>query len=318
MCTSVTDPCRSTVTLTGGTRACFEATRCHLKKGFTVPEECIHGLDRARCDICSPRPKPVVAAPVATAPRTRAPRAQSVTRTSTRRAAPLRSLTAPLDDVTVQRIYHVTHVNNLANIFGTGALLADGSSARPEVDMSAADTREQRRGISIDGEGSASVADYVPFALAPKSGVWESIITGTDDARVSAQARDWSPSDYVMLVSTVKHVVDAAAEDDELDDPAFAVTDGDAAHALTRFGTTAPSAEAVLRRLRADPDSVKILEAELLVHGSFPVSSVTLIGVANDRARDAVKAILQPLSVRTKVAVYPPWFRPAEEVAPAE
>ena len=286
-----------------------------------MPEECIHGLDRARCDLCSPRPKPVVAAPAAAAPRARAVRAQTVPRTPTRRAAPLRSLTGPIDDVSVQRIYHVTHVNNLADIFGTGALLADASEAwttRPEVDLSAADTRETRRSIPIDGEGSATVADYVPFALAPKSGVWEALITGTDDDRVSAQARNWSPSDYVMLVSTVKHVVDAANADDELDDPAFAVTDGDAADALTRFGTTAPSAEALLRTLRADPDNQKILEAELLVHGSFPIEAVTLIGVANDRARDAVKAILQPLSVRTKVAVYPPWFRPAEEVATVE
>jgi hypothetical protein len=286
-----------------------------------VPEECIHGLDRARCDLCSPRPKPVVAAPAPAAPRTRAPRAQTVPRTSTRRVAPLRSLTAPIDDVSVQRIYHVTHVNNLADIFSTGALLADASEAwttRPDVDMSSAETRETRRSIPIDGVGSATVADYVPFALAPKSGVWESIITGTDDARVSSQARNSQPSDYVMLVSTVKHVVDAAAADDALDDPAFAVTDGDAADTLTRFGTTAPSAEAVLRRLRAEPEGQRILEAELLVHGSFPIESVTLIGVANDRARDAVKAILQPLSVRTKVAVYPPWFRPAEDVLPAD
>jgi hypothetical protein len=228
-----------------------------------------------------------------------------VPRASTHRVAPLRSLTAPIDDVSVQRIYHVTHVNNLADIFGTGALLADASEAwttRPDVDMSSAETRETRRSIPIDGAGSATVADYVPFALAPKSGVWESLITGTDDARVSSEARNSQPSDYVMLVSTVKHVVDAAAADDELDDPAFAVTDGDAADALTRFGTTAPSAEAVLRRLRAEPDGQRILEAELLVHGSFPIESV----------------ILQPLSVRTKVAVYPPWFRPAEEVLPAD
>jgi hypothetical protein len=262
-----------------------------------------------------------VAAPAPAAPRTRAPRAQTVPRTSTRRAAPLRSLTGPIDDVSVQRIYHVTHVNNLADIFGTGALLADASEAwttRPDVDMSAPATRETRRSIPIDGAGSATVAEYVPFALAPKSGVWESIITGTDDSRVSAQARNWQPSDYVMLVSTVKHVVDAANADDELDDPAFAVTDGDAADAVTRFGTTGATAEALLRRLRAEPESQRILEAELLVHGSFPIESVTLIGVANDRARDAVKAILQPLSVRTKVAVYPPWFRPAEEVPPTE
>jgi hypothetical protein len=42
---------------------------------------------------------------------------------------------------------------------------------------------------------------------------------------------------------------------------------------------------------------------------------VTLVGVPNDKVRDAVKETLAGLgSAAPRVAVYPPWFRPAPVV----
>jgi hypothetical protein len=49
-------------------------------------------------------------------------------------------------------------------------------------------------------------------------------------------------------------------------------------------------------------------DAEVLVKGSVSFDAVQLIGVANDPARDRVRGILDAAGVRTKVAVYPPWF----------
>jgi hypothetical protein len=69
----------------------------------------------------------------------------------------------PVDPKTV-RIYHVTHVDNLASILGEGAVLADGAGAAPVVDMSAPDARVFRRAAEVDG-ADAVVADYVPFLL---------------------------------------------------------------------------------------------------------------------------------------------------------
>jgi hypothetical protein len=91
------------------------------------------------------------------------------------------------------------------------------------------------------------------------------------------------------------------------------VTDGDAAHVLTRFGATLDAAERMLRRLRADEDS--ILHAEYLVRESVPFELVTLVGVANDKARDVVKGILHGSGHRPKVSVYPPWFQPVDDSA---
>ncbi|MDQ1587987.1 MAG: hypothetical protein QOJ77_1152, partial [Microbacteriaceae bacterium] len=87
------------------------------------------------------------------------------------------------------------------------------------------------------------------------------------------------------------------------------VTNGDAAHVLTRFGSTRDDNERMLRKLRSDEDSDAILAAEYLVPETLPFEFVTLVGVANDKARNEAKGILQSSAFSTKVAVYPPWFQ---------
>ena len=296
---------KSRVTLWGGTST--------QTKGFNLGEECIHGLDYGLCDACFPKAAPDI--PVAVAkPRVTRPRAVSLT--APRKAPTASSLRLPVVDVGEQRIYHVTHVNNLADILSSGRLLADASEAwetRPAVDISSAEIREFRRTIVVSDDHDTSVASYVPFFLTPTSSVWESVREQSADPRLSAAVRESVASDYVILVSSVRSVIDAhdADEDDERA-AAVVVTDGDAAHTLTRFATTREAGDRVLRKLRGDEESVQIRAAEYLVRDEFPFELVTLIGVANDRARDAVKAIVKSSDFSTRVAVYPPWFMRAE------
>ncbi|WP_165069451.1 DUF4433 domain-containing protein [Marisediminicola senii] len=241
------------------------------------------------------------------APRTRTPRSTKLA--GTRKAAPLKPLKA-LEDVGGQRIYHLTHISNLPGILADGHLLADGSALwenRPAVDISSGDTRARRRNTPIAGGGSDSIAQFVPFFLAPNANVWEGLRAQTVDPRLAATARDLAPADFVMLVSTVKQAI-AVHDDDE----AVAVTDGDAAHVLTRIGSNPEARDRMLRTLRADEEQTEILEAELLVRESFPVDQVTLLGVANDKVRDQVKKILAGAAHKPKVAVYPPWFQRPE------
>ncbi|MEC5184789.1 hypothetical protein RCH12_002259 [Cryobacterium sp. MP_3.1] len=286
-------------------------------------EECIHGLDGELCALCFPP-----AAPVApTVPAARAPRA-SRARTPEAPTA-LRTIVAPIttgtartkrhdDKVGEQRIYHLTHIRNLPGILATGRLLADTSADwtdRPVVDISSPENRSARRDVRVSGADSLAVADHVPFFLSPNALVWENIRAQSLDPRLSDDAHDAAAYDFVILVSTVKKVLDAQV--DAAADPTashFAVTDGDAAFTATRFGATAESADRMLQTLRADLDSDAILKAELLVPGEVPFGLITLIGVANDRVRDAVKPILATLSHKPKVAVYPPWFHPTEEL----
>lgn len=209
-----------------------------------------------------------------------------------------------------QRIHHVTHVSNLAGILRAGAVFADSSagwSDRPTVDMSSRDNRELRRSTTVTAD--ASVAAYVPFYLSPDATLWQAVRAGSSDPRLSATARRLPASEFVLLVSTVKKV--AAGKDATGD---IVVTDRDAADPRVRLATSVEDYERLLRRLIADRDSDAMLGAEFLVRDAVPLASISLIGVANDKAREAVREILEFSDFQPRVAVHPPWFAvPAAE-----
>ncbi|MBC7403550.1 MAG: DUF4433 domain-containing protein [Microbacteriaceae bacterium] len=264
--------------------------------------ECIHGLEAGLCDQCFPKAVPVLE--VVTAAGQRNARAKAAV---TRRAASAASKT--VESVGDQRIYHLTHVRNLAGILVAGAILADGNESwttDPPVNLSSSETRQSRRATAVSGLGSANVAEFVPFFLVPNSTMWEDIRSDSPDPRLSSHARGVVAADFVLLVSTLKN----AAEQSE--DGAIVVTDGDAAHVLTRFAASTESSERMLRRLRADDNAETIVEAELLVKHRLPFELVTLIGVANDRVRDEVRGMLKGSAYSPKVSVYPPWFQKPE------
>ena len=184
-------------------------------------------------------------------------------------------------------------MNNLEAILLSGCLLADTKQPQPVVDISSTGNRDERRAASVDTE---TVAQYVPFFVTPDSAVWEGIRSEAPDSRLSADARHHAPAEFVMLVSTV----DRAGRENAV------IAVGDAADAGTRFVTAAELMGRELHRLHEDADALR--QAEFLVWESFPFESITLIGVANDRARDEVKDILRSAAHKPKVSVYPPWF----------
>ena len=279
-------------------------------------DECRHGLANRECDACFPKARPET--PVVTSTRASRSKAATLARSTAAEAASL--------DLAAQRVYHLTHIDNLAGILAAQAIRSDAEGASPSVDISSPHAREARRMITVDDEGH-TVADYVPFFLSPNAHVWNSIRAGHDDPRLTLEALGYAASEFVLLVSTVKHAFDAAtaqaaaAVDSDAADAAdgslggFAVADGDAVGLLTNFATTRADAERMLKRLRADDESESILGAEVLVADTFPFEQISLIGVANDKVRATVRGILSDAGHKTKVAVYPPWFQATEDIA---
>jgi hypothetical protein len=252
--------------------------------------ECIHGLEIPLCDICYPKAAPE---------KPRVGRAAAAPRATRAAAVKTSRKSVNAGD---QRIYHVTHIRNLESIVSAGALAVD---ATPAVDVSSELTRELRMSAEVspsasaglDGAGRhASVAEYVPFYLAPDAVLWEDLRGGAvDETRWSDAARKATPFDFVFLVSTV-----AALGDDAV------IADGDAAATFTRF-STGDGIQRTIEKLHDNEDARR--NAEALAKHSFPFASVQLIGVANDRVRDRVRDLLG--APAPKVAVYPPWFQPA-------
>ncbi|MBC7723947.1 MAG: DUF4433 domain-containing protein [Burkholderiaceae bacterium] len=299
-----------------------------------MTEECIHGLDLDRCDICSPK------AAVTTETATRAPRqvksprltslrtpaAGAAAPVGVKRSTPIVS-SKPGIDIGEQRMHHVTHLSNLPSILSSG-IHADQSpllTSRPTVDVSSADNRTARRSTPVAGETGSTVADYVPFYLSPQASLWADFRSGTADPRFSPEASARPASEYVILVSTAKTLAVAAAAEqvrsgEDLatlalagQDDSVVTTDGDAADPRTRFGATGDSSTRMLQRIVTVKDSEELLEAEFLVKGSVAFESITLIGVANDRARDAVKVLLATSKYKPRVVVHPPWFAVASD-----
>ena len=275
-----------------------------------MADECIHGFDDGLCAICFPPKEPETKPRAAAVPASRAGRG-SIARSSrppkTTRvagAAGARTLVeAPVDPKTV-RIYHVTHVENVASILGEGAILADSAGATPTVDISAVDAREFRRSAAVDGTESV-VADYVPFLLSTDAHVWNAVRTATPDPRLAPHAVERPASDHVILVSSVAGAVGALT-----DTPgSVAVSDADAAAGGVAMASDWPGVLRLLQRLHRDDDGARLLTAEFLVRECLPLERVILIAVGNEPVRDRVRGALDAVGLRTRVAVYPPWFQ---------
>lgn len=283
--------------------------------------ECIHGLEDGLCDTCFPKAPPV-AAPSTGGRSTRTPGRRAIPASTRARAKPASGARGGATsvrtlDIDEQRIYHLTHIDNLPGIVERGAVLADasdlwGSLSRPEVDIASAANRQARRAMLVAGESEPPVAGYVPFFLSPNAGVWESIRSESPDPRLAASASAYGAYDFVMLVSTVKVALGAGGGG-----ASVIVANGDATATFTRFATSGEASERMLRTLRVEEESDAILAAEFLVRDTFPIEHVSLIGVANDKVRQSVRQIVASSGTghRPKVAVYPPWFQPAAEVS---
>jgi hypothetical protein len=207
----------------------------------------------------------------------------------------------PADTLLEQRIYHLTHLRNLAGVIAQGALIA---GVHPVLELSPGDLRDERAEITFPTLNDLALPEFVPFFLSPEASLWQSLRSGRAHPRLSDAAAESDPLDFVFLVSTVRHIVNS--------DSTFVLADGNVEGAQTRFAFTREEAERMLYRLRAESDETALQGAEFLVAGTLPLESVTLIGVANDKVRQSVRNLLAGTEFTPKISVYPPWFQQSD------
>lgn len=254
--------------------------------------ECIHGFEPAFCDICTPRRAPDPVRPVRKAAPAAARSAQRPLRTP--KPEPVRASRGPVFDPARHRIFHVTHRDTLDAILADGALRP---GAMPPVDLATPLIRELRGSVPATDE--ASVAETVAFALSDQASWWRDLRDGAPDhTRWSDAARQARPADLVVLVTTLG----------SLQDPI--VTDADAAAAVARFARTPEEIARTIARVRSGTGA---LEGEALVTAPVPLEAVVLVGVANEPAREAVRAAFAAHGRRdVRIALSPEWFLPED------
>jgi ssDNA thymidine ADP-ribosyltransferase, DarT len=266
-----------------------------------VSDECIHGFVDGLCATCNPKPVPEAIAPIRTTTRSRTTTATRPTVRGLRAAARVPAGASQAINLLEQRIYHITHISNLAAILAGGALEA---GAEPVLELSPVELRSESADIVIPGDEHSTLAHYVPFFLSPEASLWQSLRAGSKHPRLSSGALAADPLDFVFLVTTLRSIAST--------DTAFVVADSNSDGPATRFARTREDAERMLQRLHADSTGETIQGAEVLVSQRVPFEDVTLIGVANDRVRQSVRDLLAEADFTPKVSVYPPWFQQSE------
>lgn len=202
-----------------------------------------------------------------------------------------------------QRLFHVTHIDNLPSILSSGAIVCDdtlsddGREESAAVRLSSDENSVARRRIQISG---AALSAYVPFFLSPDAAVWASIRGRYPNVRLNPELLEAGSNDFVMLVTTVAQVRAIEAE--------LVIADGDAAAGLTQFSVLRGDVDRALTRYAVDDTGRKALTAEALVRDSLPLSALQVIGVSSIKQRERVKRMLSETDVRAKVAAYQPWF----------
>jgi hypothetical protein len=249
--------------------------------------ECIHGFEPGFCDICFPREQ---ALPNPAATRIAQAKRSATLGSRTPPNAPRNRTIAPSLIFSAQRIYHVTHIDNLTSILAGGVQ----AGVVPYVDVSSPTTRELRETVDLLAGGT--VASHVPFFLSPHANRWLELRAGAIGTHWSDAARESSPTEYVILVADAGSI-----------GPDVVLADSDASSPEVRFAHGLDDSTAQLRRMRAIDDEYR--DAEVLAPSPFPIENFTLIGVANEPMRDRVKALLADAAGTVpRVAVYPPWF----------
>ncbi|MBN9607191.1 MAG: hypothetical protein J0G30_11335 [Actinomycetales bacterium] len=264
--------------------------------------ECIHGFDIELCDICTPR-EPVGGSGASrgssgpgsrggrSAPARREPTSRPRRTAPTTRPGSIATSSTPALVFSSRRVFHITHERNLEQMLLDGAIVP---GATPDLDVSSATTRELR--ASADAPDGAPVAAHAAYYLSADASRWVELRSGAAGSHWSDAARRASASEFVVLS------LPATALGAEV-----ILADGDAAGVATRFAQGPDAATAALRRIHAsDPD---FLEVEALTLEPVPLGAVVLLAVANEPARERVRAAYAALD-RTppKIGVHPPWF----------
>ena len=216
------------------------------------------------------------------------------------------------------RIFHITAIANLAKICAAGeicsknVLLAAGE-AHETIAFDSIQVRRAAKSVTCAPHGV--LHDYVPFYFAPRSPMLDTIRRGNIPRCQSTQ------EDIVHIESTVEAVGSTGAQ--------FVIYPMNAA---LDFSTECHNVLTGLERVdwpllfenpllggfakyyfsRPDPPRhVMRMEkrmAEFLVHGRFPLSSVTNIGVMNNAKQTAVASVLAEHGVQLTVTVQPDWY----------
>jgi hypothetical protein len=215
------------------------------------------------------------------------------------------------DPITSKRfLYHFTHIDNIAAIFGSGYLSCDAVSRRglTRTEVGDPEIKESRRRRPIPVGPGGQVGDYVPFYFAPRSPMMYRIACDHRDA-IGGRYRG-GDQPLVYLLTTTQAVIDA-----EL---AWAATDGNAANATTEFTSDPATLEGIVdwqlmkaerwSNTQDDPDRQRRRMAEFLIHDRVPTALLQWLAVYSEGHVSQLREQLDDQRLVDRIIVRPHWY----------
>jgi hypothetical protein len=197
------------------------------------------------------------------------------------------------------KLYHITHLDNLASIVAAGGLLSDAAMlARggPSSAIGMSSIKARRLSLPVKCHAGDRVGDYVPFYLCPRS-IMLFVIHCANHPELSYRG---GQAPIVHLEADLYQVVAWA----EAEGRRWAISLSNAGAVYTEFRTGLASlaelewAAIAARDFRVS-EVKEAKQAEFLVYGWFPWQLVTRIGVHSNQVRSQVESAIAP-------AVHPP------------
>jgi len=206
------------------------------------------------------------------------------------------------------KIFHITHVDNLASIVRDGALFSDAAMmARggPEATIGMSTIKQRRLILPVDCHAGTRVGEYVPFYFCPRSVMLYLIHRGNSPEL----AYRGGQGPIVHLEADLHEVIAWANGIGRR--WAFSLSNASARYA--QFRRDADQLDqihwaAVAANDWQAPEIKEGKQAEFLVHGSFPWTLVTRIGVASAGIRNRVLAAIDGASHQPRVGTAPAWY----------
>lgn len=208
-----------------------------------------------------------------------------------------------------QKIYHITHLDNLPSLASCGCLWSDAEMLRQEVGKTAIGMPEIKRRrlekIEVECHAGTKVGEYVPFYFCPRSVMLIKYYYNNDPNLPHREGQ----RPIVHLEADLQEVVQWA--DAQSRKWAFSTSNAGAFYPdfyrcwndLSHINWQAVAATDF-----RDPQTQNEKQAEFLLYESFPWQMFKVIGVKDNEIKDRVERKLLLFAHFPDVRVLPQWY----------
>jgi len=201
-------------------------------------------------------------------------------------------------------IFRITHIDNVPWILRNGVCCGNGSKRYSQFQqIGNADLITKRDGRTVPIPPGVTLSDYVPFYFTPYSPMLYSIKTGYNEIPQRPMR------DIAIIVTSLRRIA--------RDSLPFVFTDRHAYLAAAQFSSDLKDLNRIdwktlsqrdFKRDPNKPEKVERYQAEALIHGAVPPSSLLGIACYDELREQELNAECKQCDISTRVAVKPGWF----------